>query len=137
MAEQPKRRERRQVNVNVSQDKRQSPAERRRCPDCGGTLGASVKRVAGGNVRVVSCASCGWTQSARSTDADVLLLKLTWALDLQFKNGQLNAVLPPELTEALKLRGSDQLLLSPLTSPVGSLPMKWALSVKRGKAAKT
>jgi hypothetical protein len=136
MAEQPKRRERRQVNVSVAQDKRRAPAERRRCPDCGGALEAALKRVAGGSVRVVSCTSCGWSRSDRSTDADVLLLKLSWALDLQVRNGQLNAVLPPELSEALKLKASDQLLLNPLTSPVGSLPMKWALSVKRGKASK-
>ncbi len=88
-------------------------------------------------MRVVSCTSCGWSRSDRSTDADVLLLKLSWALDLQVRNGQLNAVLPPELSEALKLKASDQLLLNPLTSPVGSLPMKWALSVKpRGKGSK-
>ena len=136
MAEKPKRRERRQVNAPVASDKRKAPAERRRCPDCGGALEAEVKRVAGGNVRVVRCANCGWSQSARATDADVLLLKLTWALDLQQRSGQWSAALPPELADALKLRGGDQLLLNPLTSPVGSLPMKWALSVKRAKPAK-
>lgn len=129
------RKERRQVNVSVkaSDDKRKAPAERRRCPDCGGNLDAAVKRVAGGSVRSVNCKNCGWSQSTRSTDADVLLLKLSWALDLQTKGGFLNAILPPELSDALKLRSGDQLIISPLTSPVGSLPMKWALSVKRSK----
>ena len=128
------RKERRQVNVGVAQEHRKAPAERRRCPDCNGALDAVVKRVAGGNVRSISCPKCGWSQSARSTDANVLVLKMSWALDLQTKGGHVNAVLPPELSDALKLKSGDQLLISPLTSPIGSLPMKWALSVKRAKA---
>jgi ribosomal protein L37AE/L43A len=134
MAEQPKRRERRQVNVSVSQDKRKSTTERRHCPDCNGPLEKGVKRVAGGSVGILNCPKCGWSQSARATDADVLLLKMSWALDLQTKGGHVNAVLPPELSDALKLKSGDQLVISPLTSPVGSLPMKWSLSVKRAKA---
>jgi hypothetical protein len=136
MTEPARRKERRQVNANVAQDKRQAPAERRRCPDCGSALTASLKRVAGGTVRVITCESCGWSQSARSTDADVLMLKMSWALDLQTKGGVLATTLPPELSDALKLKSGDQLILSPLTSPVGSLPMKWSLSVKRARKAK-
>jgi hypothetical protein len=90
--------------------------------------------VAGGNVAVLTCNNCGWSQSSRATDAEVLLLKLSWALELQTKGGQMSALLPPELVDALRLKGGDQLQISPLTSPVGSLPMKWALSVKRSKA---
>ncbi len=135
MAERPvRRRERRQINVKVADERRQSPAERRLCPDCGGPLEAELKRVAGGNVRSVVCAQCGWSHSSRSTDADVLLLKMTWALDLESKGGQLSAALPPELIDALKLSAGDQLLINPLTSPVGGMPMRWALTVKPGKA---
>jgi uncharacterized Zn finger protein len=128
------RKERRQVNVSVSQDKRKSATERRHCPDCDGPLEKSLKRVAGGSVATLKCPKCGWSHSSRATDADVLLLKMSWALDVQTKGGYMSAVLPPELSDALKLKSGDQLLISPLTSPVGSLPMKWALSVKRAKA---
>lgn len=131
MAEAPKRKERRQVNVGTKDERRKSSVDRRTCPDCGGKLETLLKRVAGGTVRTTSCANCGWSSSSRATDADVLLLKLSWGLELQTKGGQLGLTLPPEFSDALKLKTGDQLILSPLTSPVGSLPMKWALSVQR------
>jgi hypothetical protein len=132
MSKPEQRQERRQVNAAVGKDRR-GEDERRRCPDCGGALALKLKRVAGGTVRSLSCAKCDWSQSTRSTDADVLLLKLSWALDLKNSNGQLSAQVPGELSDALKLKAGDQLVVSPLTSPVGSLPMKWALSVSRKK----
>ena len=133
MAEAPKRKERRQVNVSTKDERRTNSADRRTCPDCSGKLETLLKRVAGGTVRTTSCAHCGWSASSRATDADVLMLKLSWGLELQTKGGQLGLTLPPEFSDALKLKTGDQLILSPLTSPVGSLPMKWALSVQRSK----
>ena len=136
MPETPKRKERRQVNVSAKEERRKSTVDRRTCPDCNGKLETLLKRVAGGTVRTSSCGNCGWSQSSRATDADVLMLKLSWGLELQTKGGFLGLSLPPEFSDALKLKSGDQLILSPLTSPVGSLPMKWALSVKKaGKRA--
>jgi hypothetical protein len=65
------------------------------------------------------------------TDADVLLAKLTWALPLEKKAGSLQTAFPPELADALKIKAGDELILSPLTLPVGSLPMRWAVTLKR------
>ncbi len=131
MPEAPKRKERRQVNIGIKDERRKASVDRRSCPDCHGKLETLLKRVAGGTVRSTSCAHCGWSQSSRATDADVLMLKLSWGLDLQTRGGHLGLSLPPEFSDALKLKSGDQMILSPLTSPVGSLPIKWALSVKR------
>jgi hypothetical protein len=126
-------RDRRQLNVPVPAERRGSAPERRKCPDCGALLKRSVRRLAGGSVTQLDCGQCGWTKSSRQTDADVLVLKMTWALELKPLGGQLSATLPPELGDALKAKPGDQLIISPLTSPLGSLPMKWALSLQRKK----
>jgi hypothetical protein len=126
-------RDRRQLNVPVPAERRGSAPERRKCPDCGALLKRSVRRLAGGSVTQLDCGECGWTKSSRQTDADVLVLKMTWALPLKQLGGQLGVVVPPELGDALKAKPGDQLIISPLTSPLGSLPMKWALSLQRAK----
>lgn len=125
--------DRRQLNVPVPAERRGSAPERRKCPDCGALLKRSVRRLAGGSVTQLDCGQCGWTKSSRQTDADVLVLKMTWALELKQLGGQLSATLPPELGDALKAKPGDQIIISPLTSPLGSLPMKWALSLQRKK----
>jgi hypothetical protein len=126
-------RDRRQLNVPVPAERRGSAPDRRKCPDCGALLKQSVRRLAGGSVTRLECPQCGWTKSSRQTDADVLVLKMTWGLELRQLGGQLTATLPPELADALKAKTGDQLIISPLTSPLGSLPMKWALSLQRKK----
>jgi Zn ribbon nucleic-acid-binding protein len=128
--------DRRELNVSVPQERRGKAEDRRKCPECGGKLDKALRRLAGGSVTVLECAKCGWTRASRQTDADVLMLKLTWSLLLESKGGGLSAVLPPELADALKAKPGDELVISPLTSPVGSLPMKWALSLQRKKAKK-
>lgn len=133
MATAPRKKDRRSLNVSVPQDRRKGGRDRRRCPECNSELGTSVRRLAGGSVTMLECAKCGWTKASRQTDADVLVLKLTWALPLEAHSGQLAAVLPQELSAALNARSGDELVITPLTSPVGSLPMKWALSLKRHK----
>lgn len=127
--------DRRSLNVPVGKERRGSAPERRRCPECNGALDKAVRRLSGGSVTVLECPKCGWTRASRQTDADVLTLKMTWALPLEARAGGLVAVLPPELSEALQAKAGDEWVLSPLTSPMGSLPMKWALSVKRKKKA--
>ena len=128
--------DRRQLNVPVPKERRAgSGDDRRRCPECGGALTRSVKRLAGGSVTQAECKACGWSKASRQTDADVLMLKMTWALELKPSGGQLAAVLPPELSDALKAKPGDELIVSPLTSPLGSLPMKWALTLQRKKKA--
>lgn len=128
--------DRRQLNVNVGKERRGSAPERRKCPECGSKLDQAIRRLAGGSVTVLECAKCGWTRASRQTDADVLLLKMTWALPLDAKAGGLVATLPPELSDALKARPGDELVISPLTSPLGSLAMKWSLSLARKKTLK-
>lgn len=125
--------DRRSLNVPVPQDRRKGGRDRRRCPECNSELSQAVRRLAGGSVTMLECAKCGWAKASRQTDADVLVLKLTWALPLESHDGQLAAVLPQELTAALGARRDDELVITPLVSPVGSLPMKWALTLKRQK----
>jgi hypothetical protein len=132
----PRSKDRRQLNVRVDKERRGSGQERRKCPECGGGLSKSVRRLAGGSVTTLECGKCGWTHASRQTDVDVLMLKLTWALPLEAKGGTLQAVLPPELVDALQAVPGDELILSPLTAPLGSLPMKWALSLRKAKARK-
>jgi hypothetical protein len=123
--------DRRQINVSTPKERRGKGSERRRCPECQGPLKESHKAVAGGTVTTLSCANCDWTHSSRQTDADILLAKMTWALVLEKKSSQLQVPFPPELAEALRIKPGDELVLSPLTLPVGSLPMRWALTVRR------
>jgi len=127
-----RQKDRRQLNVQVSVEKRRPGGrERRRCPECGGPLEQAVRKLAGATVTASTCAACGWSRSSRQTDADVVVLKLTWPLEIEPHGGLLAAVLPPELSSALKARAGDQLILAPLTSPLGSMPMKWSLTLKR------
>lgn len=128
--------DRRSLNVPVGKERRGSAPERRKCPECNGALDKAIRRLSGGSVTVLECSKCGWTRASRQTDADVLTLKMTWALPLEARAGGLVAVLPPELSEALQAKAGDEWVLSPLTSPMGSLPMKWALSVQRKKGSK-
>jgi rubredoxin len=126
--------DRRQLNVPIDKERRKGDGpDRRHCPECGGALKRSVKKLAGGSVTQVECPACGWSKASRQTDANVLMLKMTWALELKPMGGQLAAVLPPELSDALKAKAGDELVISPLTSPLGSLPMKWALGLQRKK----
>ncbi len=136
MSEVTRSKDRRQLNVPVGAERRGSAPERRKCPECGGALAKATRRLSGGSVTVVECAKCGWTRASRQTDADVLMLKMTWALPLDAMAGGLVASLPPELADALKAKPGDELVISPLTSPLGSLPMKWALSLQRKKPSK-
>jgi hypothetical protein len=129
-------RDRRQLNVPAVAERRGKGTEKRRCPDCNGALTQSSRRVAGGSVLTSSCAACGWSHSSRQTDADTLLLKMSWSLQLERKSGLLSASFPPELTEALGLKAGDQLLLSPLVLPLGKEAMKWALTVQGAPARK-
>jgi len=133
MATAPRKKDRRSLNVAVPKERRTGGKDRRLCPDCNGPLSTNVRRLAGGSVTMLECVKCGWAKASRQTDADVLVLKLTWALPLEGHQGQLAAVLPQELTAALNARSGDELVISPLVSPVGSLPMKWALTLKRQK----
>lgn len=123
--------DRRQINVSTPKDQRGQGAERRKCPECKGAVQQTKKSVAGGTVITLACVNCDWTQSSRQTDADVLLAKLTWSLPLEKKGGALQLDFPSELAAALKAKAGDELVLSPLTLPVGSLPMRWALTLKR------
>lgn len=125
--------DRRQLNVSVHKERRGSAKDRRKCPECGSPVDQAVRRLAGGSVTVLECAQCGWTRASRQTDADVLMLKLTWTLPLEAKGGGLVAQLPPELADALKAKAGDELVINPVTSPLGSLPMQWSLSLKRQK----
>jgi len=130
-----RQKDRRQLNVTVKQDqRRQGGRERRRCPECDGPLDQVVRKLSTGTVTASTCTRCGWTKSSRQTDADLMVLKLSWPLALEPHGGQLAAVLPPELAAALKAKAGDEWILAPLTSPVGSLPMKWALSQKRRRS---
>jgi hypothetical protein len=129
-----RQKDRRQLNVPVAQEhRRQGGRERRRCPECGASLEQVVRKLVGGSVTASTCSKCGWTRSSRQTDADVLVLKLNWALTLEPHTGQLAAVLPAELATALKAKAGDEWILSPLTSPLGSLPMKWTLGIQKKK----
>jgi hypothetical protein len=121
------------LNVAVPQDRRKGGRERRRCPECGGNLDQVVRKLAGGTVTASTCLSCGWSKSSRQTDADLLVLKLVWSLELEPHSGQLAVVLPQELVSALKAKAGDSWEIAPLTSPLGSLPMKWTLSHKRAR----
>ena len=84
----------------------------------------------------LSCESCGCSKSSRQTDADVLMARMSWSLPLEKKGAGLQVAFPAELADALKLKAGDELLLNPLTLPVGSLPMRWALSVSRKTSKK-
>ncbi|HTB22140.1 MAG TPA: hypothetical protein VK914_05500 [bacterium] len=129
-----RQKDRRQVNVPVKEERRrQGGRERRRCPACGTFLEQAIRTLKGGTVTASTCPSCGWTKSSHQTDADVLLLKLTWPLVLENHDGVLAALLPPELAAALKAKPGDEWVLSPLTSPLGSLPMQWTVSVKKAR----
>jgi hypothetical protein len=128
--------DRRQINVASPAERRGTAPERRRCPECKSALAVTRRAVAGGTVTTLSCNSCDWTQSSRQTDADLLLAKMSWSLTLEKKPGGLQLSFPAELAEALKARPGDELLLAPLTLPVGSLPMRWALTLKRKKPGK-
>lgn len=126
-------RDRRKINASTPLDRRGSGKERRRCPDCQAPLTASLRKVADGSVTTLSCANCGWTQSSRQADADILMAKLTWALPLEKKGAGLQVSFPSELADSLKAKAGDELVLSPLTLPVGSLPMRWSISLKKKK----
>ena len=127
-----RQKDRRQLNVAVAKDqRRQGGRDRRRCPECSATLEQAIRKLADGTVTASTCPKCGWSKSSRQMDADLLVLKLTWPLSLEPHGGQLAAVLPPELVTALKAKAGDEWLISPLTSPLGSLPMKWTLSMKK------
>jgi hypothetical protein len=115
----------------VVNERRKGGKERRSCPECGTRLEQVVRKLASGSVTASTCPKCGYSKSSRQTDAEVLLLKLVWSLELESHGGQLAAVLPPELASSLKAKAGDEWILAPLVSPVGSLPMKWALTVKR------
>jgi hypothetical protein len=129
-----RQKDRRQLNVPTTAERRhQGGRERRRCPACGTFLKQAVRTLKGGTVTASTCPSCGWSKSSRQTDANVLLLKLTWPLTLESHDGGLAAVLPPELAAALKAKSGDAWELAPLTSPLGSLPMQWTLSVKKAR----
>lgn len=133
MAPVSRSKDRRQLNVAVDKERRGSAPERRQCPECGGKLDKATRRLSGGTVTVMECPKCGWTRASRQTDADVLMLKMTWALSLEAKGGTLMASLPPELVDALKAKPGDELVLSPLTTPIGSLPMQWSLKLAKKK----
>ena len=126
--------DRRQVNVPVDQDRRRPGRDRRSCPECGGKLDQVVRKLASGTVTAATCMACGWSRSSRQVDADVLVLKMAWSLELVPHGGQLALVLPQELTAAVRAKAGDAWDLQPLTSPLGSLPMKWSLQVKKPKA---
>jgi hypothetical protein len=123
--------ERRQINVSTPKDRRGKGTERRKCPECQGALKESHKTVAGGTVTTLSCSQCDWSQSSRQTDAGILMAKMTWSLPLEKKPSGLQVPFPAELAEALRIKAGDELVLSPLTLPVGSLPMRWALTLRR------
>jgi hypothetical protein len=129
--------DRRQINVSTPRDQRGKGRERRKCPDCKGSLKESIKTIAGGTVSTLSCTRCDWTQSSRQTDADVLLAKMSWSLVLEKKSTGLQVPFPAELAEALRIKPGDELLLSPLTLPVGSLPMRWALTLRHKSIKKS
>jgi hypothetical protein len=128
-----RKQDRRKLNVSVPNDRRGKGQERRKCPECSGALKSTRRSVAGGSVTSFSCESCGWSSSSRQTDADLLLAKMTWSLPLEKKASGWQLPFPPELVDALKLKSGDQLVLSPLTLPVGSLPMRWAITVQKKK----
>src|SRR5258708_1749025 len=109
--------DRRQINASTPKDLRGTRADRRRCPDCGYTISAQSKSVAGGTVLTLSCGSCGWTKSSRQTDAAALLAKMSWALPLEKKGAGLQISFPSELAEALNLKAGGSLLLNPLSLP--------------------
>ena len=125
-------RDRRKINVNVSSERRGGGRERRSCPQCKQPLTRSVRRVADGTVTTLTC-QCGWSQKSRQTDADMLLARMSWELPVKAKAGGLVAEIPPEMADAFKLKAGDELQLSPQTLPVGSLSMKWGLTLKRKK----
>jgi hypothetical protein len=129
--------DRRQLNVAPPLERRkQGGKERRRCPSCGGTLTQAVRPLVGGTVTASTCTACGWSSSSRQQDADALILKLAWPLVLESHEGGLAAVLPPELAKALNAKAGDTWRLNPLTSPLGSLPMQWSLSVRKKRTYK-
>jgi hypothetical protein len=137
MSQKPARnKDRRQINVSTPGERRAGGTDRRKCPDCKGPLKVQLRAIASGTVTTLSCERCLWTQSSRQTDADLLLAKMSWALMLEKKGGALSAAFPAELAEALKIRPGDELLLSPHTLPMGSLPMRWAITLKRKSALK-
>ena len=137
MASKPSRlKDRRTINASVVSDKRGSAKERRRCPECGAALNSATRAVAGGSVITLSCSRCDYSKSSRQTDADTLMAKMTWGLVLEKKGASLQLEFPSELADALKAKAGDELILSPLTLPVGSLPMRWALTLKRKTAPK-
>lgn len=131
-----RQKDRRQLNVGVPSERRRQGGsrEKRRCPSCGGPLDQAIRLVKGGTVTASTCSACGWSKSSRQTDADLLLLKLDWPLTLEAHEGGLAAVLPPELGAALKAKAGDEWTLTPLTSALGSLPMKWTLTVKKRRS---
>ena len=125
--------DRRQINTSDVRERRGKKPDRRRCPECSGELSSALKKVAGGSVTKVSCKSCAWSRSSRQTDLSTLMAKLTWSMPLEKKTAGYSLPFPHELAKSLSLKSGDEFILKPLTSPIGSQPMKWALEVQRKK----
>ena len=89
-----RQKDRRALNVPVVNERRKGGKERRSCPECGTRLEQVVRKLASGSVTASTCPKCGYSKSSRQTDADVVLLKLVWSLELESHGGQLAAVLP-------------------------------------------
>ena len=123
--------DRRQVNASTAKERRGSRVDRRRCPKCQSTISQSFRRIAGGTVTTVSCSKCDWSRSSRQVDLKTLMARLTWSMPLEKSGKGYSLPFPEELVKSLKLKTGDEFILDPLTSPIGSQPMKWALKVAR------
>ncbi len=64
--------DRRKVNRAVLVDRRGTKPERRRCPECKGTLFSKTNKVKGGTVTAVVCPDCGWKQVSEQVAAHLV-----------------------------------------------------------------
>ncbi len=125
--------DRRELNVPVKADRRGGGQDRRKCPQCGSALKKELRTTSTGTVLTARCPRCDWKRVSRQYDLKVVLSKMTWELPIESRPSGTLVHLPAELMQALEVGAGDSLVLRPLTLPVGSLPMTWALELKKGK----
>lgn len=125
----PRTKQRRKLITDVEVDRRKAHADRRKCPDCKGTVLEKISMATGGAWVTSFCTRCPWKSVSKRINRDEAVRLLTCTSALSIGALGVHVTLPLAVATLGKIKASSKLTYKPIFRPGVEHGTLWELEI--------